>query len=151
MLQIDPLTSYNYSLYADSITAGYFTSCDGLGSETDIISHEAVDVHGYEYVLKVPGRVKYTDLTLKRGITTSTDFWNWRLLVEDGHLAEAVQNATIFMHHQTGIPVAMWELTNAWPSKISGPTFGSDANEIGVEELTITFEYFRRKPIRSPF
>jgi phage tail-like protein len=41
--------------------------------------------------------------------------------------------------------IAIWHFANAWPSKISGPSMKSDANEIGIEELTIVHEGMYRE------
>ena len=38
-----------------------------------------------EFVMKkVPGRMKWNNVTLKRGITSEMDMWKWRKLVEQG-------------------------------------------------------------------
>ncbi|KAB2860401.1 MAG: phage tail protein, partial [Anaerolineae bacterium] len=92
----------------------------------------------------VPGRLKWGDVTLKRGITANMDFWDWRKMVEDGNVTSARKDGSIIMYDQEGTEVARWNFEKGWPSKISGPSVKSDSNEIGIEELTIVHEYIAR-------
>jgi phage tail-like protein len=41
--------------------------------------------------------------------------------------------------------VARWEVSNAWPSKVSGPQFKPESADFGIEELTLVHEGFKRK------
>ena len=106
---------------------------------------KVVNEKGIQVVLKVPGRLKWGDITLKRGLTSSMDLWKWRKLVEDGDVKGARKNGSIIMFDQSLKPVAQWDFKNAWPSKITGPAPKSDSNELQVEEITIVHEYITRK------
>ncbi|MBL8880079.1 MAG: phage tail protein, partial [Phycisphaerales bacterium] len=44
----------------------------------EIIEHKIVDTKGREIVQKIPGRMKWQDISLKRGITKEMDIWKWR-------------------------------------------------------------------------
>lgn len=142
--QSDPLIGFSFSLDMSGQIKGFFTEVSGLSSETDIVEHKATDPSGRDFIQKIPGRTKYGDITLKRGITDSMDMWKWRQLVEKGNITGARVNCTITMYDQALTPVAKWDLTNAWPSKITGPSMQSDGNNLGVEELTITHEMMER-------
>lgn len=141
----DPVVGFSFSLDVQGTVQGYFTEISGLGSETEVIDHKIVDPSGRDLVQKIPGRLKFTDVTLKRGVTALKDLWDWRKMVEDGNIAGARKNATITMFDQSLKPVAKWNLENAWPVKVSGPSMQSDGNAFGVEEMTITFEYMVRE------
>jgi phage tail-like protein len=104
-----------------------------------------VDKQGHEIVRKIPGRLKFTDITLKRGITSDMQIWDWRDQAVNGDVAGARKNCTITMLDRGYNPVAMWHFYNAWPSKVTGPSLKSDSNEIGVEELTIVHEGMYRE------
>jgi len=144
-LEEDPLLGYNFLLELEGAAAGYFTECNGIGSEHEIIEHKVVDKQGHEIVRKIPGRMKYTDVTLKRGITSAMDLWKWRDEIVQGDVVAARKNATITMLDRTYNPVATWHFTNAWPSKLTGPTMKADSNEIGVEEVVIVHEGMYRE------
>ena len=140
-----PILGFHFALELQGKVTGYFTECSGIGSENEIVEHKVVTPDGHQKVMKIPGRLKWGDITLKRGVTSSMDIWNWRKLVEDGKVEEARCNGTITMFDQALQPVARWNFEGAWPSKVSGPTPKSDGNEISVEELTIAHEYIKRE------
>ena len=142
--ETDPLLGFSYSLDFGGKIKGYFTECAGLGSENEIVEHKVVTESGQEVVQKIPGRLKWNDITLKRGITAQMDIWEWRASVEKGDMATARQNASIVMYDRAMEAVARWDLTNAWPAKVSGPQQKSDSNEFGVEEITIAAEGYKR-------
>lgn len=140
----DPLIGFHFGIEISGAVSGYFTECSGLGSEQEIIEHKVVSQNGQEVMMKIPGRLKWEDITLKRGITSSMDIWNWRKQVEDGDVDAARRNGSVKMYDQHLNTVAQWDFENAWPVKVSGPQPKADSNEIGVEELVIAHEYIRR-------
>jgi phage tail-like protein len=140
----DPLLGFNFAIDVGGAVKGYFTEVAGLGSENEIVEQKVVNDKGIEIILKIPGRLKWGDITLKRGITSNMDLWNWRKQVEDGKVKTARKNGSIVMYDRELKEAARWNFTNAWPSKISGPTPKSDGNEIGIEELTIVHEFIQR-------
>ena len=136
----DPLIASKFSLDFQGVIAGYFTECSGIGSENEVITSNVVNEKGIEVVLKVPGRLKWGDITLKRGITSSLDLWDWRALVEQGKVGDARKDGSIVMYDQENAEVARWNFAQAWPSKITGPAPKSDSNEFVIEEITIVHE-----------
>ena len=140
----DPLVGFHFALDLQGTVSGYFTECSGIGSETETTESKIVNDKGVQVVLKVPGRLKWGDITLKRGITSDMQIWKWRKMVEDGDVKGARKNGSIIMFDQALTPVAQWDFKNAWPSKVSGPSPKSDSNEIALEELTVVHEYIVR-------
>jgi phage tail-like protein len=140
----DPLTGFHFAVEVQGIITGYFTECSGIGSETEVIEHKVINDKGVASVMKIPGRLKWGDVTLKRGVTSAMDIWQWRKMVEDGKIADARKNGSIVAYDQTLTEVARWNFENGWPSKVDGPAPKSDADENMVEELTITHEYITR-------
>ncbi len=140
----DPLIGFHFALDVQGVIAGYFTECGGIGSETEIAEQKAVNEKGVQVIMKVPGRLKWSDITLKRGVTSDMQLWEWRKMVEDGDVGGARKNGSITMFDQTLTPKAKWDFKNAWPSKISGPQPKSDGNDISLEEITIVHEYITR-------
>jgi phage tail-like protein len=140
----DPLVGFHFALDLGGTIAGYFTECSGIGSEHEVIEHKVINESGLEVVMKIPGRLKWENIVLKRGITSAMDIWDWRKTVEDGKVQDARRNGSIIMYDQSLKPVAQWDFERAWPLKVSGPQPKADSNEIGIEELTITHEYIHR-------
>jgi phage tail-like protein len=143
----DPLVGFLFALDVQGVIKGYFTECSGIGSESEIAEQKVVTEKGVQVVLKVPGRLKWGDITLKRGITSSMDLWDWRKMVEDGNVKGSRKNGSIIMFDQELKAKAKWDFKNAWPSKISGPSPKSDGNDISLEEITIVHEYITRTKV----
>ncbi|MFO7995866.1 MAG: phage tail protein [Dehalococcoidia bacterium] len=140
----DPLVGCRFKIDVGGVITGYFTECSGLGSETEIIEQKVVNDKGVEVVMKVAGRLKWGDITLKRGITSDMQIWDWRKKVEEGDVNGARRNGSVVMYDQSLAERARWDFMNAWPSKVSGPSPKADSNEIGIEELVIVHEYITR-------
>jgi len=145
MAQTNPLVGFHYAIEVQGVVTGYFTECSGIGSEHEVIEHKIVDEKGRELVQKIPGRLKWQDITLKRGITDNMDIWDWRDEIVQGKVDDARRNGSVVMFDQSLSEVARWNFENAWPSKVSGPSMKSDSNEFGVEELVITHEGLYRE------
>jgi phage tail-like protein len=141
----DPLLGFNFMLELEGALAGYFSDCSGIGSEHEVVEQKVVDKQGHEILRKLPGRLKFTDITLKRGITSDLKIWEWRDMVVKGTVKDARKNCTITMFSRDYTPVAVWHFVNAWPSKVVGPSLKADGNDIGVEELTIVHEGMYRE------
>lgn len=142
--QENPLVGFHFALEFQDQISGFFTECAGLGSETEVIEHKVVDAQGRDIIQKIPGRLKWQDITLKRGITSSMDVWEWRKQVEDGDVEGARRNGSIVMFNQKLEEVARWNLVAAWPSKVTGPNLQADSNSFGVEEIVICHEGIER-------
>ncbi len=140
----DPLVGFHFTVEIQDKITGYFTEVSGLGSETEVVEHKIVNDSGVEAILKIPGRLKWENITLKRGITSEMDLWEWRAEVERGEVSGARKNGTISMLDQNLEVRAQWDFINGWPVKISGPQPKADSNEIGIEELTIAHEFIER-------
>ena len=140
----DPLIGFNFGLEIQGAVSGYFTEVSGIGSEHEIIEHKVVDDKGREMTRKIPGRLKWGDITLKRGITSVMDVWDWRQQVEEGDAAGARKNGSITMLDRNYNEVARWNFEFGWPSKVTGPSLKSDSNEFGIEEMVIVHEGIKR-------
>ncbi|MCA9977398.1 MAG: phage tail protein [Chloroflexota bacterium] len=140
----DPLVGFHFAVEVQGQVTGYFTEVSGLGSEHEAIEHKVINEKGIEVIMKVPGRLKWENIVLKRGITSDMQIWEWRKKVEDGDVEGARSDGSITMFNQGLDPVARWEFKRAWPLKVTGPSVKSDSNEIGVEELTLAHEYIER-------
>lgn len=142
--QEDPLTSFHFFVEIKSVFAGAFREASGLGSENEVIDYKGATEKGESTVQKVPGRLKWDNITLKRGLTSSLELWKWRKKVEEGKVKDARTNGSIILYSQDNTEVARWNFKNAWPSKLSGPSLNAQNNEIAIEELIIVHEGIER-------
>lgn len=135
--RIDPYRGYNFLVEIDGITRAGFRECSGLDSTQDPIEYR----EGNEKPLtarKLPGLIKYSNISLKRGITDDVELWDWRKTVMDGKVER--KNGSIVLLDDTGEEKARWNFVNAWPTKWTGPTFNATGNEVAIETLDIAHE-----------
>ncbi len=144
MATSDPLVSAWFGIEFQGQVVGAFRECSGLGSENEVVEYKASGAKGEFVIKKVPGRLKWNNITLKRGITDAMDMWKWRKLVEQGDIDSARKNGSITMYNQQGTAIARWNFTNAWPSKLTGPSANAGNNEVAIEELELTHEGYER-------
>jgi len=136
----DPYGAMRFNVDVGNWISGTFRECGGLGSETELIETKESMKGGYTEYIKVPGALKWENISLKRGITNSMEIWKWRKKVEQGDVDGARQNGSIIMYDSQNNDVARWNFLNGWPQKVSGPSMNATANEIGIEELVIVHE-----------
>jgi phage tail-like protein len=144
MPEKDPVVSAWFGVEFQGQIVGAFRECTGLGSENEVVEYKASGPKGEYVIKKVPGRLKWNNITLKQGITDAMMMWDWRKLVEQGDMTKARKNGSIVMFDHTGKAVARWDFVAAWPSKLSGPSANANANEVAIEELEITHEGYSR-------
>lgn len=132
----DPLTSFNFIITVENMRAG-FSEVGGLATETDIIEYR--DGNEGISVRKVPGKAKYTNISLKRGYTPDgKDLWAWRKTVIEGKTVR--KGGTITLLNEARQPALTWEFSEGWPSKWSGPAMNAKNNDIAIEEFEICVE-----------
>jgi phage tail-like protein len=94
---------------------------------------------------KLPGIRKSTNLTLKRGLTTSAALFNWFRAVVTGDRTLR-KKLKIVGKRQDGTAVVQWVLSNAWPIKFTGSNFDAKASEVAIDTLELTGEGIERVP-----
>ena len=110
-----------------------FTEVSGLEVEVETFEYEEGGVNGY--VHQLPGRVRTTNLTFKRGITRSPELLSWCLEVAQGTVNP--QNVTVVMYDGLGEALMRWNFEDAYPIKWTGPQFASDATTVAIETLEL--------------
>lgn len=132
----DPYGRFNFLVEIDGVGAASFTDVGGLTTETEVIEYR----EGSESaaVRKLPGITKYSNVTLKRGLTQDRSLWEWRATVIQGQTRRA--NVAIYLLDESRRPVLTWLLREAWPCKWEGPLFNAKSSEVAIETLELTHE-----------
>ena len=136
----DLTTTFKFALEVDDVNIGYFRKCAGLESETEIIEFKEATKDGRMIIRKVPGAMKWGDITLDRRIDDSKALWEGRKQVIDGDVDSARRHGSIIAYNSMGTEVARWNFESGWPSKWKGADFDANANEVATESVTITHE-----------
>lgn len=132
-----PAFKFHVGVEVDSVIEAMFTECSGLSMEREVITWKEGGVNDFDH--KLPGRTKYTNITLKRGITTSNVLWDWfQKGIYDGSVTYI--NMSVTLYDNAGNVSRRWNLINAFPIKWMGPALKSDSNQAAVESLEIAFQ-----------
>ena len=134
---VDPFATFKFHLEVGGITQAAFTDCSGLEMSTEVFEYQEGGLN--EYVHKIPGRTKVSNVTLKRGFATSNELFEWYKEME-GKLLEGkrfdFQQVTIILYSSADQnELVRWTLDKAFPVKWVGPAFKTDEAAIAVETL----------------
>jgi phage tail-like protein len=133
----DPYRGYNFKLEIDGINAAGFRECSGLDATSDPIDYREGTDKAYTN-RKLPGQTKYSNITLKRGITDDHSLWDWREKTIEGKTER--KNGSIVLMNESGEEKLRWNFVDGWPTKWTGPSFNATANEVAIEQLDIVHE-----------
>jgi len=132
-----PTPRFNFEVRWGDLTMS-FTEVSGLDVEAQPIEYRRGDSPQFS-VTKMPGLKKYSDITMKRGVALAGDaFQRWFAAIGTG--APKRETVVINLLDETGAPTMTWTLTNAWPTKITGPSWTAGGNEVAVESVTLAHE-----------
>lgn len=117
----------------DNVAQAFFTEVSGLQVETE--TYEYAEGGNNEFINRLPGRTKMSNITLKRGLTSSNELLKWYLQNAQGKVTR--RNVSVVMYDTTGKEVMRWNFVKAYPVRWSGPTFTADGNQNAVESLEL--------------
>jgi phage tail-like protein len=141
----DQIAGYTFMLEVDGISEATFRECGGLDNETSVIESKEAGLKGQTVIRKLPGALKWSDITLKRGFTKGDMALNdWRQKAIDGDLMGMRKNGSVVVYDYKNEEVLRWNFTNGWISKIQGPALNASGNEVAVEAITIVHEGLKR-------
>ena len=107
-------------------------------STIEVITYRSGNAKTNE-VLKVPGRVTYSNLILRRGVMGFANLYDWWNALRNGEQNQA-RSVSVSLLQEDRNQVMQWRFTNAWPARLKyGPLLG-EGDQVVVEELEITFE-----------
>ncbi len=138
----DPYKNFRFLVEIDGIVQAGFSEASIPDTTQEPIEYR--EGNESPTVRKLPGLIKYGNLTLKWGITDSLDLYNWRKLVEQGKTKAARKNIAVILMDEEGNAAARWEFAEAWPSKYDAPDLDGKGNDVAVETLEIVHERMSR-------
>jgi len=119
-----------------------FQSVSGLSMELEVESIKEGGQNLFEH--KIPGRSKFSDLTLKRGILLDSDLIDWfKKALYDREFKPA--NMNISLLNNSHEPIITWQIFKAWPKKWTVSDLNASENSIMVETLEISYNYYKVK------
>jgi phage tail-like protein len=135
-MPVDGVANCRFYVKIDGMTSAVFTEMSGLQVETVVTEYEEGGNNGF--VHRLPGRTKVGNLTLKRGIVASNEFFNWYSEILEGKLK--YRHVDVLVYDTEGKELAKWSFANAFPVKWIGPQLAADGKNAAIETLELAHE-----------
>jgi len=138
---VDPYRAYTFNLLIQGVSAGHFIEVSGLGVRIERLTYREAGMNST--VRAIPGQVSYTPVTLRYGLTSSTDAWRWLMDAVEGKVRRTEVSVAV-LDAAAALEVTRWNLTNAWPCEWFGQPFAASSTDLAIETLVIAHEGIKR-------
>ncbi len=132
----DPYPAYTFFVEISGIVQASFSECSGLEASIEVQEYSEGGLNSY--VHKLPGRVKYADLTLKHGTAGSDDLWKWFQDVAQGKVER--KNISIVLYDPAGNEVRRWSFAGAYPIRWTGPELRAGEGKVAIDTLVLVHQ-----------
>lgn len=129
----------NFRVEIDGTVVEGIKEVSGIESELEVIEYRNGDD---PITHKRPGRVKYGDITLKRGFVKDDALRAWYKKVLAGTTER--KSASIIYLDRAGNEVMRYNLFEAWPCRWKAPELSSKGDTTSVESIDVCAERIER-------
>ena len=136
--QPDPVAELRFKVDLPGLTIGRFRECSGIEVEVETLDY--MEGGSNDFVHKLPTRVKYPNVVLKRGVTHEEALAKWFF---DSRYTPQRKDMTITLLGPGTKPVRSWTFMNAYPVKWTGPNLNAASTQIAVESLEVVHNGLR--------
>ncbi len=136
----DPFFAFRFEVRIDRLPIAGFSDCTGLSLETEIKDYPEGGLN--THLLKFPGRIKQSNITLKRGIA-GKELWDWFDELNQGVVE--FRNGSILVKDPAGDEdLGEWQFQDAFLTKWQGPELSATQNNVAVETLELCHQGLKR-------
>ncbi len=128
-----------FRIEIEGVAQGAFSACDGLEAKVDVV--EFADGSN-PTARKRPGRARFTNIVLRRGVVNNTDLWQWFKAVMDGQVERRA--GSIIVLNDIGEEVYRYNFFEGWPCRWKSLSLNAEMPGTLVEELEIAVERIER-------
>jgi phage tail-like protein len=149
-----PFTAFNFTVeievpgVTNQACAGAFSECDGLEMTMDVKTIREGGNNTSQ--IRMVGAVNYGQVTLKRGMTSSFDLWDWFDAQQHGtptqlrrDLRGDVEVVVLAADHKTEL--VRFILNKCLLTKLTAPALNAKDGVVGIEEMQLTYESMNLK------
>jgi phage tail-like protein len=157
-VRVDPLLSFNFlitlidtsSSLAMSVlktavfdvAVGGFTECTGLEMSMDVEEYREGGRNGE--ALQFPTRVRWSKITLKKGMGAGNTLWDWHYGFVTG--TGKRRDGLIVLLNDLHLPAHIWHFRRGLPTRYGGPTLNAAQSSVAIESIEITHEGIYQVP-----
>lgn len=118
---------------------GAFSEVNGLSVTVEV--EDLVEGGENQSVHRLPKSLKWTNVTLTRGVTVGNELFTW-LTECSGHGLQARgkvirREAAISVVNSLYVPIRTWVLHEAYPVKWTGPTLTAKSRDVALESVEL--------------
>lgn len=157
-VRTDPLLSHNFfitlidtssSLVLSALSSavfdvalGGFSECTGLEMSLDVEEYREGGRNGE--TLQFPTRVRWSKITLKKGVGAGTALWDWHYGFVTGKGKR--RDGVIVLMNDLHLPSHIWHFRRGLPTRYSGPSMNASQTSVAIESIEITHEGIYQDP-----
>lgn len=137
-----PFNAFNFSVEIQlpgarsTVCQASFAECDGLEMSMEVKTIREGGNNGAQ--IRLSGPITYGQVSLKRGMTSTFDLWDWfGKMIKDPALRA---DATIVLSSADHTPQAQWQLARCVPVKLKAPPMNAREGIVAIEEFQMTYE-----------
>lgn len=138
---VDPFRVDNFMLTISGMAVAHFTELDG--PEIEIGTVEYRESGQSQVVHHIPTVTSYGEITLRQGLTRSTELWDWFMATVRGEIRRLAVSI-ILLDARGTTPVEQWDLFDAIPVRCRLATLKATAREVYIQEFGLKFESIER-------
>jgi phage tail-like protein len=135
-----PLPAYNYRVDIDTTTVA-FSEVSGLEMTLDTITYSESQVASGKAgpnIMIMPGNKKPLTITLKKGYVKAKSIsalYNWIAAIQLNRVDK--KDITVHLCDEKGDSVVRWKVIDAFPTKLTAPSFSATSTEVAIESLEL--------------
>jgi phage tail-like protein len=135
----DPYRNFNFTVEIEGMPSSSFSEVVFPSSTIGVVEYrEGGDKTSSSR--KLPGRVHYGNVVLRRGVSQSSELWDWWKAVRDGTLDR--RNGVIVLLDSERTEVRRWSFTGGWPCRYDVSPLAGRGEETVIETLELAVESF---------
>ena len=141
-----PFSAFNFEIRIHKegdqtlLCGGAFSDCDGMEMSMDVKTIRQGGDNARQ--IRLAGPVSLGQITLKRGMTTGFDLWNWfNQTITDPGLRADVQ--IVMFETDRSKQTASFHLERCIPIKLKAPALNARDGIVAIEELQLAYETLR--------
>ncbi len=135
-----PLPVYNYRVDIDGESVS-FSEVSGLELAFETHTYKESFTEGGKSgpnIMYMPSQIQAVTITLKKGFVTSKSirvFYDWINSVSLNQVDK--KDIVVHLLDETGSTVVSWKVIDAFPTKLTAPTFDANSNDVAIETMEL--------------
>ena len=132
----DPLQKFKFRVTIPGIPSQIgFQKVSGLSKEVNVVEY---DESAFEYTHKLPGKTKFGEVTMERGMFSDSSMLDQMKVIQDPDYRTTI---IVQLMDRFGNVQRTWKLAEAWISKWEGSDFDATSDDVAIETITVQYEY----------